>query len=511
MTLGLADGIFGWCAVALCLIWLVPTYIIYQRYFHPLAKFPGEFAASITDFTKASYFCSLSIDKKILSLHEKYGPVVRISPNELSFWDPEALSAIFKSGGRAMTKSSFFDGFTTFDPNLFGNRNEEACPNRIHALRRRQMAHSFSTASLISMEEIFDRHVMQMRDKLDRYAKSGEKLNLKKIIAFYAYDVLGELAFDTQFESQVKDDESNLPPINDHIFLGCLYGSLPSLLPYSMKLSGFLPIPWLQTLNRSRQSIRNTVARCVSTMFGETLENDEKKSNTLLSQLMKAKDPETGKKLTVTEISSEAFGFLVAGSHTTSGTLTLLFYHLLHDSEIYSQVVEEMRRELPLLEQGAYPYTGLEAKLPYTTACMRENFRHTPVFTMPLTRQVMSQGGTVIAGTEIPAGTNVSITNHALHHNPSIWGPDCDEYKPSRWLRDGYAKENLKYLMPFGAGHRMCIGRNIAMANMLKVVSVVLRNYELEAVDKDEPLKVVTVGIGEKEGPLWCRIKKMSC
>lgn len=272
------------------------------------------------------------------------------------------------------------------------------------------MAHSFSTASLISMEEIFDRHVMQMRDKLDRYAESGEKVNLKKIIAFYAYDVLGELAFDTQFESQAKDDESNLPPINDHIFLGCLYGSLPSFLPYSMKLSGFLPIPWLQTLNRSRQSIRNTVARCVSTMFGETLENDEKKSNTLLSQLMKAKDPETGKKLTVTEISSEAFGFLVAGSHTTSGTLTLLFYHLLHDSEIYSQVVEEMRRELPLLEQGAYPYTGLEAKLPYMTACMRENFRHTPVFTMPLTRQVMSQGGTVIAGTEVPAGVSIQMS-----------------------------------------------------------------------------------------------------
>lgn len=65
--------------------------------------------------------------------------------------------------------------------------------------------------------------------------------------------------------------------------------------------------------------------------------------------------------------------------------------------------------------------------------------------------------------------------------------------------------------MPFGAGHRMCIGRNIAMTNMLKVVSVVLRNYELEAVDKDEPLKITTVGLGEKEGPLWCRIKRVNC
>jgi benzoate 4-monooxygenase len=127
----LVDDMPGWFAVTLCLIWLIPTYIIYQRYFHPLARFPGEFAASITDFTKFSYFWSLSIDKKILSLHENYGPVVRIAPNELSFWDPEALSAIFKSGGRAMTKSSFFDGFTAFTPNLFGNRNEEVYPSRL--------------------------------------------------------------------------------------------------------------------------------------------------------------------------------------------------------------------------------------------------------------------------------------------------------------------------------------------------------------------------------------------
>jgi benzoate 4-monooxygenase len=262
------------------------------------------------------------------------------------------------------------------------------------------------------MEEIFNRHIAQMREKLDSYANSGEIFDLKNIVAFYAYDVLGELAFDTQFDSQVKDNVENLPPINDHILLGCLYGSLPFLLPYSMKISGFLPVTGLQKLNRSRQRIRETVASCISTMFQKISEDEGIESNTLLTQLIKAEDPETGRKLTTTEISSEAFGFLVAGSHTTSGTLTLLFYHLLHDSGIYSQVVEEMRRELPFLEQGSYSFTGLEAKLPYTTACMRENFRHTPVFTMPLTRTVMSQGGTVIAGAKVPEG--VSTQGHCF-------------------------------------------------------------------------------------------------
>ena len=46
------------------------------------------------------------------------------------------------------------------------------------------------------------------------------------------------------------------------------------------------------------------------------------------------------------------------------------------------------------------------------------------------------------------------------------------------------------------------------MINMIKVLTVLLRCYEVEAVDKEEILRTVTVGIGEKDGPLWCKIKQ---
>ena len=100
------------------------VYLIYQRFWHPLAKYPGPFLATWTDFHKFSLFWSLRIDQRIGSLHQKYGPIVRIAPNELSFWNAEAVAPIYKSG-KAMAKSPFFDGFTTFNPNLFGNRDEK--------------------------------------------------------------------------------------------------------------------------------------------------------------------------------------------------------------------------------------------------------------------------------------------------------------------------------------------------------------------------------------------------
>lgn len=400
---------------------LLLVYLAYQRFLHPLAKYPGPFLAAFTDLHKFFLFWSLRIDQEIIQLHQKYGPIVRIAPNEVSFWNAEAVAPIYKSG-KAVAKGSFFDGFTTFNPNLFGNRDEKVSlrqtecifhdfsyVNQIHSLRRRQMAHSFSTSSLTDMESIFDRHVENLRQKLDKYVATGETFDLKKLIAFYGYDVLGELAFNIDFRSQEKNDSENLLPINDHILLGCLYGSLPGIIPWSMKLSTYLPFNWLRTLIKSRQQIRRTVARCVEEKASES------SAKTLLTNLKMAKDPETGQALSDVEISSEAFGFLVAGSHTTSGTLTLFFYHLFHNSDVRRRLEDELCQKLPVIDNGAYSFPGLEKMLPFMTACIRENFRHMPVFTMPLTRTVMDHAGLVIDEERIPRGVSGFIVDPRGH------------------------------------------------------------------------------------------------
>lgn len=102
--------------------------------------------------------------------------------------------------------------------------------------------------------------------------------------------------------------------------------------------------------------------------------------------------------------------------------------------------------------------------------------------------------------------TICGMTNYALQHNPAIWGTDHDTFNPDRWLADGYTKEKLNYLMPFGMGNRSCIGRNVAMINIMKCVTMIGRHYTLEAMDQDEQLEMETVGIGEKKGPLMCNI-----
>lgn len=168
-------------------------YIVHQRFFHPLSGFPGPYVASITNWWKVYHVYQLDLHEVVLSLHQKYGPVVRIGPNDLHFWNPEALTAIYKAG-RTMPKTGFYDAFTTFNPNLFGttdddvsvqlqavNCSESLGTNQLkqHALRRRQMSHGFSMASVREMEPIVDGQMKILCDKLDESAKSGIAFDLK--------------------------------------------------------------------------------------------------------------------------------------------------------------------------------------------------------------------------------------------------------------------------------------------------------------------------------------------
>ena|ERR1700754_3696772 len=97
------------------------------------------------------------------------------------------------------------------------------------------MAHAFSLQSIKEMEPFIDRHIKLLRENLDHAADTGKVVDLKELIAYYVLDILGDLAFSRSFDSQRIQDPAKLPPINDHIYLACLLGQMPELLPYLKK------------------------------------------------------------------------------------------------------------------------------------------------------------------------------------------------------------------------------------------------------------------------------------
>ena len=79
---------------------------VYRRFFHPLAKYPGPFLASITRWWMVREVLSGEHDKHIRALHKKYGNIVRIAPNEVAIADPQAIKVIYSTGG-GFTKGTY--------------------------------------------------------------------------------------------------------------------------------------------------------------------------------------------------------------------------------------------------------------------------------------------------------------------------------------------------------------------------------------------------------------------
>lgn len=129
------------------LIGLVTTvalgaYILYWRYIHPLAKYPGPFLASLTDIWQSYQFLTLRQPYHLTELHERYGPIVRYGPDKLSITEEAAIPAIYQKGARFMPKTEFYDAYGAAHPNVFGMRDET-----VSRMAMRKVSHALTDIS----------------------------------------------------------------------------------------------------------------------------------------------------------------------------------------------------------------------------------------------------------------------------------------------------------------------------------------------------------------------------
>ncbi|KAL4934251.1 cytochrome P450 [Aspergillus undulatus] len=494
------------------------VYVAYQRYLHPLAKYPGPLLASITDLWQAHQFYTLKQPYNLTRLHERYGPVVRYGPDKLSVTHESAVSIIYQKSARSMPKTEFYDAYGAAHPNVFGMRDEA-----LHSTRRRHMSHSFSMSYVKEMEKYIDLNIHILKDRIRAHCMTDQVFNLKKLLHYYMIDVIGELAFSQSFGVQQADDESLVPPVIEHSLLAAVTGAWPSMTKTLKKWLPYVPHKGLVKLFAGRKACADLASTCVQRRLRD-LKNDAASTlhdrKDILTNLIEAQHPETGEKLSRINLETEAFGFIIAGTHTTSATSTLLFHHLLHKPDCMRRCVEEIDSNLPALEpnEPAYPVKLAESSLPFLRNCVRENFRITPVFTMPLPRRVTDPAGITIEGDHFPQGTSLAVCNHAFHHNPAVWGPDHNIFDPTRWDNpDVNVKARL--LMHFGLGGRQCIGKTVATTNIYKLFSTLLREFTFELADEREREDVemgrykgrnpdlISVGISDLNGPLLVRAR----
>lgn len=164
---------------------------IYTLFLHPLHGYPGPFLARITLWHRW-YSLRYRINANVQhALHKRYGPFVRIAPDELQIADPDALDTISK---REFVKSEFYDNF---NPKIGANRIEvfaERNETRHNTLKKLLLP-LFRQESIARYEHHIDHTLQLFLEQMAQVAKAGETIDLAEWIAMFSWDTVGSMVY----------------------------------------------------------------------------------------------------------------------------------------------------------------------------------------------------------------------------------------------------------------------------------------------------------------------------
>jgi hypothetical protein len=160
---------------------LLLSYILYQRLFSPLARIPGPFLASLTNWWYVRATRTEAWHRIVVSLHEKYGPLVRIAPNEVSVGNPKAVRQIYPVSTSAFPKSDWYSVFRgTRKVDLFAGQDQRA-----HGLHRKMVARAYAMDTLKDLEPYVDGCLGMLVEQLDR--RAGQRVDMAKWVHLFSF------------------------------------------------------------------------------------------------------------------------------------------------------------------------------------------------------------------------------------------------------------------------------------------------------------------------------------
>lgn len=220
---------------------------LFRRYATPLRRYPGPFLASITRLWKVRSVISGRTHLEHIALHRKYGPIVRIGPNEVSVSSPEAARALL-SAGRRFFKTPFYSVFPPVEnPDIFTEIRED-----VHAVKKRVANVPYSMAAMQQLSPfIHDTIELMMRRIEEHIAESRGIFDLGDYLHYFAFDVLGEVAFSRSFGflEAGRDVDSAIKTIDNSQRYNGIVGQVPELDFVLRRNPLRQRIPWLSTKN----------------------------------------------------------------------------------------------------------------------------------------------------------------------------------------------------------------------------------------------------------------------
>ncbi|KAL8710178.1 MAG: hypothetical protein Q9220_005261 [cf. Caloplaca sp. 1 TL-2023] len=375
------------------------------------------------------------------NLHDKYGPIVRVNPTELSIRDADYYNEVYVQAGKRRTNLipgvraglGMSDAISTTGP------------HELHQLRRKAVEGFFSKQSVTRLESRIHHEASVLDEGLFKQ-KKGVDIRLDHAFSCATGDLAGQFACG---ENPGLLEDPNFNPEWHNSLIGIL-----SMVPIARNF------PWINS-EGNIEKVKAEVAKVEK-------DDDFDRRMSIFHSILLSDLPEPEKDSA--RLKREAFALLAAGTITTSGTLTIIVYYALANPEIGKRLTEDVREATAGYPEKMPRWADLE-KIPYLMGCIKEGLRIGRFFRR--NARISPDKELQYKQWTIPAGTPVGMSVCQMHMDPDVY-PDPYAFKPERWIGDIDPRVN-RNLVPFVKGSRMCLGLNLAWAEMYIILAVLFR------------------------------------
>ena len=371
----------------------------------------------------------------IEKLHKKYGPVLRVAPNHVTFAKAEAWSDIF----------TIRPGHREFRRDLLWWAKAPGQPDSIvsvptaqqHARMRKVLNPAFTERALKSQESVVQKYVGLLTERLrERIMASEDHANGKSAVVdivpwfnFTTFDVFGDLGYGEPFDC--------LQNSRYHPWIELIFNSVKAAViivgtrfypPINFLLMKCIPKSLLEKQKRHYSQVADKVQR----RLNWEVERPDIMSyvinhNNEHGILMEDKSSSSEQGMTLGEVESNFIDLTTAGSETTATALSGTFNYLISNPDKLAILVEEVRNNFATEDDMTFDALS---NLPYLNAVLNEGLRLCPPVPSMVPR-VVPKGGDTVCGMWLPGGVSKpSIQSHVTPSNPSSTNRQKSRSKP---------------------------------------------------------------------------------
>ncbi|KAJ4303516.1 hypothetical protein N0V90_002412 [Kalmusia sp. IMI 367209] len=461
------------------LILYVVTLGVYRVYFSPLSHIPGPKFAAATRYYEL-WFDAVQVGKyykEIERMHEKYGPIVRITPFEVHINDPSFFNELY-SMTKKLHKDPWYYLWLDRDGSSFATINPD-----LHKLRSTPIKKGLSPASISRVEHVMKEHFGRLIRRIEEFRDKGKPVPMTDAYRALAIDVVSDISCPSSMALLDTPDLGH--DFHEHIRVITMLSLWNRQFPIISKALNSLP-RWViayqgQTALNIFDSLQAQKDQARDVIRNNGNPTGSKAFPVIMDQVYKSADvPATEK--THRRLFEEIAILIGAGSETTSHSLLTITYHVLANPSIHKRLQTELRDRFSEEERTQIlSYKQLEP-LPYLNAVITEGLRMATGVSGRLPRINKTQPTTYISSRTstsylIPAGCTVSMTIRDMHYHPACF-PSPSAFQPERFL-GARREESRRWFAPFGRGPRSCVGQNLAMAEMLMAVGNLFARFDV--------------------------------